>query len=140
MRFSIEFSKAFWIILIHFFPIWGGIVIFISLLGFIIAGLEEELSFSSTLYFAWVTGTTVGYGDITPTAGATRFLAVIVAVMGIVFTGIVVAIAIEAAKIAVENSISIQEFRESVAERTKQRAARKRREQRKQSLQDKGSR
>lgn len=129
MRFSIEFSKAFWIILWHSFPIWGGITILISLMGFIIAGLEEDLSLSSALYFAWVTGTTVGYGDITPTTTATRILAIIVAIMGIMFTGIVVAIAIEAAKIAVENSISIQEFRQSVAERTQRRVARRRREQ-----------
>ena len=133
MRFSIEFSKAFWILMRHFFPIWGGIVILISLLGLIIAGLEEELSFSSGLYFAWVTGTTVGYGDIAPTVGMTRFLAVIVAIIGIMFTGIVVAIAISAAKIAVENSISIQEFEQAVKERTQRQIAQKRRDQEKQS-------
>lgn len=133
MRFSIEFSKAFWILMRHFFPIWGGIVILISLLGLIIAGLEEELSFSSGLYFAWVTGTTVGYGDIAPTVGMTRFLAVIVAIIGIMFTGIVVAIAISAAKIAVESSISIQEFEQAVKERTQRQIAQKRRDQEKQS-------
>jgi hypothetical protein len=133
MRFSIEFSKAFWILLRHFFPIWGGIVILISLLGLIIAGLEEELSLSSGLYFAWVTGTMVGYGDITPTVGMTRFLAIIVAIMGIMFTGIVVAIAISAAKIAVESSISIQEFEQAVKERTQRQIAQKRRGQEKQS-------
>ena len=117
----------------HFFPIWGGIVILISLLGLIIAGLEEELSFSSGLYFAWVTGTTVGYGDIAPTVGMTRFLAVIVAIIGIMFTGIVVAIAISAAKIAVESSISIQEFEQAVKERTQRQIAQKRRDQEKQS-------
>lgn len=133
MRFSIEFSKAFWILMRHFFPIWGGIVILISLLGLIIAGLEKELSFSSGLYFAWVTGTTVGYGDIAPTVGMTRFLAVIVAIIGIMFTGIVVAIAISAAKIAVESSISIQEFEQAVKERTQRQIAQKRRGQEKQS-------
>ena len=132
MRFSIEFSKAFWILMRHFFPIWGGIVILISLLGLIIAGLEEELSFSSGLYFAWVTGTTVGYGDITPTVGMTRFLAVFVAIIGIMFTGIVVAIAISAAKIAVESSISIQEFEQAVKERTQRQIAQKRRDQKEQ--------
>lgn len=133
MRFSIEFSKAFWILLRHFFPIWGGIVILISLLGLIIAGLEEELSLSSGLYFAWVTGTMVGYGDITPTVGMTRFLAIIVSIMGIMFTGIIVAIAISAAKIAVESSISIQEFEQAVKERTQRQIAQKRRGQEKQS-------
>jgi hypothetical protein len=108
-------------------------------MGFIIAVVEEEISLGSALYFAWVTGTTVCYDDITPTVDATRFLAIIVAIIGIMITGIVVAIAIEAAKIAVENSISIQEFRQSVAERTQRRVARRRREQDQQNYNDNGS-
>ena len=126
MRFSIDFMRAVLILLRKFAPVWGGIAIFISLMGLLIAQLEEELSAGDALYFAWVTGTTVGYGDLTPTTGTTRFLAIIVAIVGIVLTGTIVTIAIEAAKIVVENSISIQEFRQSVREETQQRAARRR--------------
>ncbi len=132
MRFSIDFIKAFLVLLRHFFPIWGGIAILISLVGFLIAQLEEELSISDALYFAWVTGTTVGYGDLVPTLGITRVLAIIVAILGIVLTGITVAMAIEAAKIAIENNTSIQEFKQSVRESTKRRVARNRRRQSKQ--------
>ena len=95
-------------------------------MGFLIAQLEEELSVGAALYFAWVTGTTVGYGDLVPTLGITRVLAIIVAILGITFTGIIVAMAIEAAKIVIEGSISIQEFKQSVKESTKRRVARKR--------------
>ena len=126
MRFSIDFLKAFFVLLKHFFPIWGGIAILISLIGFLIGQLEEELSTSAALYFAWVTGTTVGYGDLVPTSGITRFLAIIVAIMGIMLTGIIVATAIEAAKIVIENSISIQAFRQEVKESSQKRVARKR--------------
>ena len=126
MRFSIDFIKAFFVLLRHFSPIWGGIAILISLMGFLIAQLEEGLSVGAALYFAWVTGTTVGYGDLVPTLGITRVLAIIVAILGITFTGIIVAMAIEAAKIAIEGSISIQEFKQSVKESTKRRVARKR--------------
>ena len=126
MRFSIDFIRAFLILLRNFFPIWGGIAILISLLGLLIAQLEEELSATEALYFAWVTGTTVGYGDLVPTLGITRLLAIVVAVLGITFTGIIVTMAIEAAKIVVESNTSIQDFKKKVKERTKQRAARKR--------------
>jgi type VI protein secretion system component VasK len=126
MRFSIDFIRAFFVLLRQFFPIWGGIAILISLMGILIAQFEEELSVSEALYFAWVTGTTVGYGDLAPTTGITRVLAIIVAIMGIVLTGIIVTMAIEAAKIVVENNTSIQEFKQSVKERAKQRVSRNR--------------
>jgi len=125
MRFSIDFIRAFLILLKHFFPIWGGITILISLLGLLIAQFEEELSVSEALYFAWVTGTTVGYGDLVPTLGITRVLAILAALLGITLTGIIVATAIEAAKIVIENDTSIQEFKQKVKESAKHRVARR---------------
>jgi hypothetical protein len=109
-----------------FYPIWGGIAILISFMGILIGQLEEDLSVGEALYFAWVTGTTVGYGDLTPTTGSTRVLAIIVAILGIVLTGIIVTMAIEAAKIVVESNTSIQEFKQSIKERSKQRVSRNR--------------
>ena len=117
----------------HFFPIWGGIAILISLLGLIIAQLEQEISAGTALYFAWVTGTTVGYGDLVPTVGITRALAILVAILGIVLTGTIVTIAIEAARIAIENNASIQDYRQAVKERATQRVARDRKRRSNQS-------
>ncbi len=125
MRFSIDFSKAFFFILRYSMPIWAGIAILITLIGLLIAELEGNLSIGSALYFAWVTGTTVGYGDLVPTSGITRFLAIVIAVLGIVFTGIIVAIAIEAAKIAIDNNSSMQAFKQAAAESTKRRIAKR---------------
>lgn len=110
MRFSVDFSKAFLVLLWHSAPIWVGISILITLLGLIIAEIEG-LTFGNGLYFAWVTGTTVGYGDLTPTLGITRVLAIIVAVLGIVFTGIIVSLALSAAKIAIQSSGSLDEIK-----------------------------
>jgi divalent metal cation (Fe/Co/Zn/Cd) transporter len=103
------------------------IAILISLVGFIIGQLEGELTAGEALYFAWVTGTTVGYGDLVPTQDSTRFLAIIVAILGIVLTGTIVTIAIEAGKIAIENNTSMQDFKEAVRESTERRVARDRR-------------
>jgi len=120
----------------HFFPIWGGIAILISLLGLIIAQLEDEISAGTALYFAWVTGTTVGYGDLVPTVGITRVLAIVVAILGIVLTGTIVTIAIEAARIAIENNVSIQDYRQAVKERAQQRVARDRKRRSRQREED----
>ena len=73
-----------------------------------------------------MTGTTVGYGDLVPTTGITRVLAIIIAIMGIILTGIIVTIAIEAVKIAIENSVSIQDYRQAVRESTQRRVVRER--------------
>ena len=129
MRFSIDFLRSFGVLLRHFFPIWGVIALLISLFGFIIGELEEELTATEALYFAWVTGTTVGYGDLVPTQDSTRFLAIIVAIFGIVLTGTIVSIAIEAAKVAIENNASFQDYRQALKESAKRRAARERRRQ-----------
>ena len=120
----------------HFFPVWGGIAILISLLGLVIAQLEDEISAGTALYFAWVTGTTVGYGDLVPTTEVTRVLAIIVAIVGIVLTGMIVTIVIEAAKIAIENNSSIQDFRQAAKESTARRVARDRRRRSKQREQE----
>ena len=127
MRFSIDFSKAFVVYLWYSFPIWGAIVVIISLIGLLIAHLEEELSVRDALYFSWVTATTVGYGDLTPTLGSTRILAIVIALLGIVLTGIIVAMAIQAAILAVENNSSLQAFKKAAEESTQRRIEKNRR-------------
>ena len=132
MRFSTDSSRAVLVMLRHFFPIWGAIAVFISLLGLLIAQLEAEIAADTALYVGWVTSTTVGYGDLVPTTAITRVLAIVIAIMGIVLTGNIVTIAIEAAKITVENSISIQGYWQAVTEKAAQRGSRDRKRRREQ--------
>ena len=136
MRFSIDFSKAFLVFLRHSMPIWGGIALIITVLGLLIGYLEGDVSTGMAVYFAWVTGTTVGYGDLVPTLAITRFLAIVIAILGIVFTGIVVAMAIEAAKIAVESNSSLQLFIEAAEESTRTRIPLKRKRKDEQETED----
>ena len=126
MRFSIDFSKAFLVLLRHSFPIWGGITILISLGGFLLAELED-LPIGTGLYFAWVTGTTVGYGDLVPTSGAARLMATIVALLGIVFTGLIVALALEAVKLSIRNNGSLDELKATAERRMDNRVIGRRR-------------
>ena len=116
MRFSIDFSKALLVLLRHSFPIWGGISLLIILGGILLAELED-LSLGAGLYFAFVTGTTVGYGDLVPTSGASRLVAILIAILGILYTGIIVALALEAAKLSIRKNGSLDELRGSVEDR-----------------------
>jgi len=43
----------------------------------------EKLSFADALYFTFVTGLTIGYGDIAPVMLAGRVVAILTALLGI---------------------------------------------------------
>ena len=84
--------------------IWAVAPLFLSL-GVIIAtlavaaGRREGWSAADSLYYGFITATTVGYGDMSPTTGLGKLNAIILAVIGLIFTGIMVALAVEAAGI-----------------------------------------
>ncbi len=64
--------------------------------------LVEDWTLGRALYFTLITGMTVGYGDIVPTTGLGRIISVVIAMIGIVYVGIIVAIATRALTQAVE--------------------------------------
>lgn len=79
-------------------PLLGTLFLFIVTVG-VLAGRIESWSCDKALYWSFVTATTLGYGDLVPTTKLSRFLALIIALTGMIFTGIVVAIALHAATI-----------------------------------------
>ena len=60
------------------------ITIFLGALGMY---LIEQKSFADSLWWSFVTATTVGYGDISPTTPIARIIAVILMITGISFIG-----------------------------------------------------
>ena len=71
------------------------------LLGLIIAlglvvGLIEGWSIHESIYFAFVSGLTIGYGDLAPKSLLTRTLAILIGVCGVLVTALVAAIAVKA--------------------------------------------
>ncbi len=71
------------------------------LLGLIVAlglvvGLVEGWSVHESIYFAFVSGLTIGYGDLAPKSLLTRVLAILIGVCGVLVTALVAAIAVRA--------------------------------------------
>ena len=58
----------------------------------------EKIPFAEALYFSFVTGLTIGYGDIAPVTPAGRVVAVLTGLIGILMTGLIAALAVYALK------------------------------------------
>ena len=56
----------------------------------------EKMPFADALYFTFVTGLTIGYGDIAPVTLAGRVVAILTGLLGILITGLIVAVAVYA--------------------------------------------
>jgi hypothetical protein len=74
-------------------------------LGLLI-GFVEGWSVGDALYFTFITGLTIGYGDIVPQQALTRALAIGIGVSGLVLTGVIAAIAVQAIHAALTDSRS----------------------------------
>ena len=76
-------------------PILSGLLAVIAALGLLI-GWIEGWSVQESIYFAFVSGLTIGYGDFAPRGFATRALAIGIGICGVLLTGLVAAIAVKA--------------------------------------------
>jgi len=96
----------------HFLRItWDLRTLYAGLLAFIMAGAviivaTEKVSFGEAVYFSFITGLTVGYGDIVPGTAIGRIISVLLGLVGILFTGVVVAAAVQAIRYALEETRS----------------------------------
>jgi len=62
----------------------------------------EKMPFADALYLAFVTGLTIGYGDITPKTFMGRVVAILIGLQGLIITGIIVAIAVYSMRKTIE--------------------------------------
>lgn len=76
-------------------PILSGLICIQLVLGLIIGHLEAW-SVSEAAYFTFVTGLTIGYGDLTPSHLAARIIAIAIGFIGILLTGLIAAIGVRA--------------------------------------------
>jgi voltage-gated potassium channel len=73
----------------------------VVVLGGVTFSLCERIRITEGIYFALITATTVGYGDITPKTGIGQCISVLLALVGTVFFGLVVAVATRAFTVTV---------------------------------------
>lgn len=76
-------------------PVLSALLVFMGILGFFVGRLEGW-RVADGLYFAFVTGLTIGYGDLVPKHMLARLLALVIGMIGIVLTGLVVAVSVNA--------------------------------------------
>lgn len=62
----------------------------------IVVGLREGWSLHESIYFSFVTGLTIGYGDLAPKSLMTRALAIAIGLCGALMMALIAAIAVKA--------------------------------------------
>jgi voltage-gated potassium channel len=96
MGFTLEFLWNLGATLRHVFPLFLGLGAIIAALS-VWVGRKEGWSMADSLYFGFITALTVGYGDLRPTCRRNKFIAIVIALFGLITSGILVAVAVEAA-------------------------------------------
>jgi hypothetical protein len=90
-----RFLAALWSELRVVWPILSGLVGAQLVLGMLV-GYFEGWRMSDATYFTFITGLTIGYGDLVPMRFATRLIAVVIGFSGILVTGLVAAVGVRA--------------------------------------------
>ena len=94
----------------HFFrAVWHVRAIILALIALVVSGAAmlaylEKIAFAEALYFAFVTGMTIGYGDIVMHTPVGRLVALLIGFIGILFTGLIVAVVVHAVRESFEES------------------------------------
>jgi hypothetical protein len=92
-RFIYNFFRVIW----YFRSI--NLTLFAFLMGCAAAiAYVEKLPFGEALYFSFITGLTIGYGDIVMKTSLGRFIAILIGFIGVLFTGLVIAVAVLAVR------------------------------------------
>jgi voltage-gated potassium channel len=77
----------------------------IILLGQWVGRLEGWSHFDS-FYWSFITATTVGYGDIRPVKRGSKLIAILIALLGLLLTGFLIALAVRAATVALQTRVA----------------------------------
>jgi hypothetical protein len=92
MKNCVIFARHFFSILMIVRDVLIALLVLLAM-GAAVISITEGVNYWAALYFTFITGLTVGYGDILPTTVLGRIVSVLIALIGLVFFGIVVAVA-----------------------------------------------
>lgn len=104
MELTFTFIKIFFWSLHIVSPLIVFLALIITALGQIVTRIEKWEVYDG-IYWSFITATTVGYGDLRPLKKRSKFLSAAIAMLGMMFTGIVIAVTVKAATIAIEKHI-----------------------------------
>jgi Ion channel len=82
-------------------PVLSGLLVLIAGLGILVAYLEGW-GLLDGVYFSFVTGFTIGYGDLAPKGALARVIAIAIGLHGVLLTALLAAIAVRALQAAGE--------------------------------------
>ena len=101
---TVAFLKQFCVGLWLTLPLLMSLALAITLLGQAV-GKQEGWSRFDSFYWSFITATTVGYGDVRPVKRKAKVAAIIIAFLGLTLTGILIAVAVQAATKALSTAI-----------------------------------
>ncbi len=104
MEFTLTFLKLFFWSIYLVAPLLAFLSIVIITLGQIVGRIEKWSMFDG-VYWAFITATTVGYGDIRPLKKTSKTLSILIALVGVMFTGIIIAVTLNTASVALEKHV-----------------------------------
>lgn len=104
MEFTLDFIQLFFWVIHLISPLLLFLCLIIVMLGQLVGRIERWRHFDA-LYWSFITATTVGYGDFYPLKKISRILSVLIAFVGVMFTGIIIAVTLNAATIAFEKHV-----------------------------------
>ena len=95
MKIFIRFSYHFFLIVRRLQAVFLTLIALVVISAVVISPIED-LPFGEALYFAFITGLTIGYGDIVVKTAFARLIAVLLGFIGMIASGIPVAASIRA--------------------------------------------
>jgi len=106
MEFTFWFIRTFFLLLLLASPIVLFLSVIILLLGFNINRIEKwKMGITGVVYYSFITATTIGYGDFCPVKRFSRMLAITIGFVGLVMTGIIVALGLESVKLGLRHVV-----------------------------------
>jgi len=106
MKFTLDFLEIFGQAVVFVSPLLAFFCLVVLMLGQVVGRIEGWSKFNA-LYWAFITAFTVGYGDLRPSQKTSKVLSIVIALLGIMFTGIIVAVTVAAATTAFNNTVVV---------------------------------
>jgi hypothetical protein len=91
----VEFVRTFVRYAMHIREVLVSLMMLIAFGGVVFSRLED-VRLGDAIYFAFITGLSIGYGDITPKSTAGQIVSVAIGFVGVLFMGLSVAVATRA--------------------------------------------